>query len=116
MAVNYGFEDVDFPSLIDRNRELNTRDGDRDIQFNYFFYKKLEAASPTLIKQILENSDNIVELPFHMVSDLHQRLILLEESSENILSFTAYLRSMGNSWHYLAEYLDKIAYRLQSNQ
>jgi hypothetical protein len=83
------------------------------LRLNHLFYQLLENAK---VGEIIDaiNLDANLELPFFISCDLHQKMIFLEDENPHYLvRFADFLRLNGNSWTYLADYLEKVATKLE---
>ncbi|MEY4530378.1 MAG: hypothetical protein RLZZ156_1099 [Deinococcota bacterium] len=78
-----------------------------------FFHRRLKTASAEQIREAIKIGNWVqTGIDFWIVSDMYQRLILVEEDrKENFSEFADFLRSGGPTWDYLAEYFDRVALR-----
>jgi hypothetical protein len=108
-------EDLSFVELVNemvKFMESNQKMNNHWYLLHHFFYIELEKASGEQIREAIDLNYQTFNLPFHIVCDLFQRLILVEENRrENFSKFAEFLRIYGNSWHYLADYFDRVASR-----
>jgi hypothetical protein len=74
----------------------------------YLFYFEIKKASSNEIVSAIALIDYDLLIPFHIKCDLHQKLIYLDDNSNNLSKFAVFLRFYGNSWEYLADYFEKI--------
>jgi DNA polymerase sigma len=82
------------------DKQLNT---DEWAVTTHFFYIEIEKSTPEAILV-----DSNLELPFFIKCDLHQKLVYLDDNSNNLTRFADFLRFYGPSWNYLADYFEKI--------
>jgi hypothetical protein len=89
---------------MESDKKLNT---DEWTVVTHFFYLEISKATPEEILQAILVDANL-KLPFSIMCDLHQKLIYLDDCSNNLTRFADFLRFKGNAWEYLADYFEKI--------
>jgi hypothetical protein len=83
------------------------------LNLKTLFSDALEEAESSEISDAID-FDIHTDLPFHIGSSLHQKLILLEDENPNrLIDFAEYLRLKDDSWKYLANYLERTAEKLE---